>query len=103
DQCALKLVLEKRLAQILQGEKANPEDLLALAEHCCRYKNRYREAVRLYAAAFAARPNLAADLKGGHRYNAAGAAAQAAAEQAVGAGGLDSREKAQLRKQAQEW
>ncbi len=60
-------------------------------------------ATGLYAAAFAADPKLADDLKAGHRYNAACFASLAAAGQGEDAAKLDDAERTRLRKQALEW
>src|SRR6516164_4586354 len=66
-------------------------------------KKLHHTATGLYAAAFAADPKLADDLKAGHRYRAACAAALAAAGQGEDAAKLDDKEKVRLRKQALDW
>ena len=68
----------------------------------CQIKKFHHTAAGLYAAAFAAEPKLADDLKAGHRYNAARHAALAAAGQGEDASKLD-KERTRLRKQALEW
>src|SRR5262249_20832730 len=73
------------------------------AELCAFYKKQYAAAARLWAAALAADPKLADDLKAAHRYNAACAAALAAAGKGEDAGGLGADEQARWRKQATEW
>jgi serine/threonine-protein kinase len=69
----------------------------------CRAAKFERGAARLYAAAFAADPTLAADPNAGHRYQAACAASLAAAGQGIDAGQLDENERARLRHQALAW
>jgi serine/threonine-protein kinase len=59
--------------------------------------------VRFYADAFAAEPKLADDLRSGHRYNAACAAALAAAAKGEDAAKLADQERAKLRQQALDW
>jgi serine/threonine-protein kinase len=105
-QCDRLLDLERKLPAILQGE-AHPKsaaEQLDLADLCQRpAQKRYLEAVRFYTAAFAAEPGLANDLRKGHRYNAACAAALAAAGMGKGAAQLDGKERARLRRQTLEW
>jgi eukaryotic-like serine/threonine-protein kinase len=104
------LELDRKLLAILRGE-AQPADSregLALARLCRQYKRRYAAAARLAADAFAAdafaaEPRLADDLRAGHRYHAACAAALAAAGQGEDAAKLDARERARLRGQALTW
>ena len=69
----------------------------------CQGKKLHHTAAGLYAAAFAADPKLADDLKAAHRYNAACYAALAAAGQGEDAAKLDDKEKTRLRKQALDW
>jgi hypothetical protein len=57
----------------------------------------------LYAAAFAAAPGLADDLKNAHRYRAACHAALAAIGQGEDATKLDDKERTRLRQQALDW
>jgi eukaryotic-like serine/threonine-protein kinase len=80
------------------------EERLGLAEWC-QIKKLNRTAAGLYAAAFAADPKLADDLKAWHRYNAACDAALAAAGQGDPAapGKLENNERTRLRKQALDW
>jgi tetratricopeptide (TPR) repeat protein len=96
--------LEARLPAFLKGEH-KPHDTaerLDLASVCAA-KRLHHTAARLYAEAFAADPKLAEDLKFGHRYNAACAAALAAAGKGEDAGKRDDKERARLRKQALDW
>ena len=74
------LKLDQKLANVLRGQAQveSPQDLLELAEFCRRHKQDPAAAVRFYAAAFAAQPALADDLRGGYRYHAACCAALAA-------------------------
>src|SRR5262249_34694493 len=71
--------LDARLPKFLSGEAqpAGATEGIALAEMCQLYKKQYAAAARFFAGAFASQPKLAADLGGGHRYNAACAAALA--------------------------
>jgi hypothetical protein len=69
----------------------------------CRDYGRPHAAVRLYAAAFAARPELADDLGRSHRYYAACAAARAAAAPGPDEARLGEPERAGLRRQALDW
>jgi hypothetical protein len=80
------------------------DEHLALAE-CCKFTKLHRTAASLYAAAFAADPKLADDLRAGHRYNAACYAALAAAAQGdpSAPGTLDDKERTRLRQQALDW
>jgi tetratricopeptide (TPR) repeat protein len=97
--------LDDRLTAILDG-KAKPADAaeqLALAVLCRQYKGLYSTAARFFAAAFAEQPQLADDLKAGHRYQAAGAAALAGGGRGKDAAKLDDKERARLRQQALDW
>jgi tetratricopeptide (TPR) repeat protein len=103
--CEGLLALDTKLTAILKGE-AHPADTaerLDLAKLCQQYKKRYAAAVGFFTDAFAAEPNLAADLKSGHRYNAACAAALAGAGKGEDAAKLDDTERARLRQQALTW
>jgi hypothetical protein len=66
-------------------------------------KQRYAAAAGFYTGAFAAQPKLAEDLRCGHRYNAACAAAQAGCGQGKDAKDLAEKQRARLRKQALDW
>jgi tetratricopeptide (TPR) repeat protein len=103
--CERLLALEAKLPALLEG-KGQPADAAEqrdLAALCQRYKRLYATAARLYAAAFAARPRLADDLRTQDRYQAACAAALAAAGQGADAGKLGDGERARLRRQALGW
>jgi serine/threonine-protein kinase len=97
--------LERKLPAVLEGKEkpANDADRLTQAWMCQQYKERYAGAARLYAELFTAQPKLADDLRQGHRYNAACAAALAAAGKGADATDLDDTERARLRKQALDW
>jgi tetratricopeptide (TPR) repeat protein len=103
-QCERMLAIEQKLAAVLSGG-ARPTDAaeqVGLAA-LCHIKKRYTDATRFFADAFKAQPKLAEDLQGGHRYNAACAAALAAAGKGEGATKLDDKERARLRQQALGW
>jgi hypothetical protein len=67
------------------------------------HQGRFAAAARLYANAFADDARLAHDLRSGHRYHAACAAALAAAGQGEDAAKLDTKGRAGLRGQALGW
>jgi tetratricopeptide (TPR) repeat protein len=95
--------LEGQLPAFLKGE-FQPRDT---AERLgligvCHAKKLHHAATGLFAAAFAADPKLADDLKSAHRYNAACSAALAAAGQGEDAAKLEQ-QKTRLRKQALDW
>jgi serine/threonine-protein kinase len=105
-QCERLLALEVRLTAVLQG-KVKPKGAaegLDLARLCQQdYKRLYATSARLYAAAFTEQPTLADDLRGGHRYRAACAAACAGCGQGQGAAKLDDKERVRWRQQARDW
>jgi tetratricopeptide (TPR) repeat protein len=97
--------LAERLPAVLEG-KARPKDAgerVGFARLCQEHRKRYAAAARFFEEAFAGQPALAADLRAGHRYNAACAAALAGCGQGQDAAGLDDKERARLRKQALDW
>lgn len=102
-ECRRLLALEKRVAAALKGAKTRAGEEVELAEICQRYFQRYGDSTKLYAAAFGAEPKLAENVKTGHRYDAACAAALAAAGQGKDAAGLDAKERGRLRRQALTW
>jgi len=85
---------------ILQGKHkpTTAEEPLYLAGFCAWDEKRYAAAARLYADAFAAKPELE-----GYRGNAARAAALAASGRGTDAGQLDEKERARWRIQAIDW
>ena len=96
--------VQDKLTSFLDGRytPASNDERLGLAEWC-QIKKLNHTAAGLYAAAFAADPKLADDLKAGHRYNAACFAALAAAGQGEDAAKLDDKERTRLRQQALDW
>jgi tetratricopeptide (TPR) repeat protein len=99
------LTLEEKLPAILKGDArpASAAERLALAQLCQNSKQRYATAARLYAEAFAEKPQLTEDRSTENRYHAARAAARAAAGHGHEAARLDAQEKARLRAQARDW
>jgi tetratricopeptide (TPR) repeat protein/tRNA A-37 threonylcarbamoyl transferase component Bud32 len=104
--CDRLLTLTWQLPAVLKGEikLRSAAERLEFADLCVRpFQQRYGDATRLYAEAFAADPKLADDLNSWNRYNAACAAALAAAGQGKDPTPPDDKEKARLRNQALEW
>jgi tetratricopeptide (TPR) repeat protein len=103
-ECERLLALEARLPAILAGgeQSADAPELRELA-WLCQCSQRHHAAARFYAAAFAALPKVADDLRTQERYSAACAAALAAAGQGTDAGKLGTKERASLRRQALAW
>jgi tetratricopeptide (TPR) repeat protein len=103
--CERLLVLQAKLPAILEGKEqpVDAAELQDLADLCRRYKKRYVAAARFYAAAFAAEPKLADDMKTHNRYNAACAAALAGAGRGTDADKIGAEERARLRGQALNW
>src|SRR5262249_22448414 len=104
-ECARLVQLDEQLPDILAG-KAQPRDeqeRLEMANMCRRYKQHYHAAARLYAGAFAARPELADNPRNKARYDAARSAALAAAGRGHDATQLTEKERAALRRQALAW
>jgi hypothetical protein len=97
--------LDDRLPAVLQGN-AQPENVgqcLGFAALCQEHRQQYVAAARFFQTAFGERPALAGDLRAGHRYNAACAAALGGCGQGKDAAGLDANERARLRKLALDW
>jgi serine/threonine-protein kinase len=94
--------LDGKLADFLKGAEkpASSEEQLELAE-LCRVKQRYADATRFYAGAFA-REGLANDPTSGRRFEAARCAALAAGGVGPDAPKLEA-ERARLRQQALAW
>jgi serine/threonine-protein kinase len=100
ERCRHLLALEGRLPGIVRGtDKPAAGESLEAAE-LCFVKHHYATAARLYAGALAATPKLTEDLRTGHRFNAARAAALAGCGQGNDAAGLGEPEREALRKQA---
>jgi hypothetical protein len=96
--------LAERLPAMLKGED-RPNDVperLVLAQMCYDTK-RYAAAARFWAEAMEADPKLGDDRRGGHRYNAACAAALAASGQAKDEPLSGATTTAKLRSQAFDW
>jgi hypothetical protein len=98
--------LDARLSRVVSGDSqpAGAAERLQLAWLCQRpYKRLDGAAARLFGEAFTAEPERAEDLRAGHRYNAACAAARAGCGQGKDATGLDDEERTRLRRQALDW
>jgi tetratricopeptide (TPR) repeat protein len=102
--CERLVELDGKLPAILSGQSqpANAAERLDLAAICQR-KKRHVAATRFYGEVFAEKPQLAADLRFPHRYNAACSAALAGCGQGEDAAGLGEKERARLRRQAGDW
>ena len=95
--------LESRLPAVFEGnDRPVAADCLDLAE-LCFVKKHYATAARLYAEALTATPRLTEDLRAGHRFNAARAAALAGGGHGDDAAGLSETEREGLRNQARDW
>ncbi|MHC4551106.1 MAG: hypothetical protein ACYTEZ_20340 [Planctomycetota bacterium] len=82
--CERYLELSKRLPAVLAGkEPLRDAQERVDAARLCQWSERYAEAIRFYAAAFAEDPQVAEDVRVGHsyRYNAASVAVLAASVQ----------------------
>jgi tetratricopeptide (TPR) repeat protein len=95
---------ERKLLAVLAG-KERPADAAERIEYArmCEAKQRYRDALRFYAEAFAERPELADNPNPQHRYNAACAAALAGCGGGKDALLFECAERAGWRKQALGW
>jgi tetratricopeptide (TPR) repeat protein len=94
-----------RLPDVLAGRAVPraPAEGCEFARLCAQpYQNRFAASARLYAASFAADPNLAEDLVAGRRYDAACSAARAARGDGVDAP-TDPGQRAGLRAKALAW
>jgi serine/threonine protein kinase len=102
--CERLLALESKHPDMLSGKEqpADAAERLDLARICMRYKMQ-NAAARFYAEALVQQPAVADDLKSGHRYNAACAAALAGCGRGHDADRLGEQERARLRKQALGW
>jgi serine/threonine-protein kinase len=99
-----RVELEARLPAFLDraAEPSSAAECLQLAS-MSHLKRLHAAEARFVAAAFAAEPKLATDLKAQHRYNGACSAALAAAGQGEDAGSLTDKDRAALRQQALQW
>jgi serine/threonine protein kinase/tetratricopeptide (TPR) repeat protein len=98
------VALERRLPAVLRGDD-KPKDAaetIGFADLAYTMK-RFVPAARLYSESLRADPKVAEDMKAGHRYNAACAAARAVAGQGGDKPPLDEKEKTRWRKQALDW
>jgi tetratricopeptide (TPR) repeat protein len=103
NRCGHLFVLESRLPAIVEAkEKPAPADLLAAAE-LCYVKKHYATAAHLYGDAISVTPQLAEDLRAGHRFNAACAAALAGCKCGGDVAALSEPERASLRQRARDW
>jgi serine/threonine-protein kinase len=105
-QCERLIELDRKLPAVLRGEvePANAGELLEFARLCQhRARNLHVAAVRFAAAAFAANPRLAEDLRQQLRYDAACSAVRAAAGQAEDAKNLPDKVRLMMRRQALSW
>jgi hypothetical protein len=101
--CRRLMGLEGRVPKFVQNtDKPATSECLDAAE-LCFVRKYYATAARLYAEALVASPQLTADLRAGHRFNAACAASLAAAGQGNDAAELEDSEREPLRAQAREW
>jgi tetratricopeptide (TPR) repeat protein len=102
-QAEANAALEAKLPAFLKGEfqPRDGEERLGLAR-ICQGKRLHRQALDLYAAAFAD-PKLAGDLRAAHRYNAACYAALTAPGKGEGAADLDDAGRTRFRQQALDW
>ncbi len=97
------MALEGRLPNIVQGTDKPATDECLDAAELCFVKNYYATAARLYAEALVATPQLTADLRAGHRFNAACAAALAGTGQGDDAAKLPESEQERIARRAREW
>jgi serine/threonine-protein kinase len=97
--------LEARLPALLEGRDrpADGAEAAALAKMCLVHKRLYAAAARFYAEAFVRQPALAEDLRAGHRYGAACAAALAGCGKGEDAGKLSPAQRSRYRKDALDW
>jgi serine/threonine protein kinase/tetratricopeptide (TPR) repeat protein len=105
-ECERLVELDARLPRVLKGESppAGVEERIALAGFCqLPCKSLYAAAARFYTDAFAEQSQLADDMRGRLRYDAARAAAQAGCGQGKDADQTDAKERRRLRQQALKW
>jgi tetratricopeptide (TPR) repeat protein len=100
--CALRMRLPRLIAG--QDHAANNTERIAFAELCRQpSERRYALAASLLAEAFRTEPQLANDMRAGHRFKAASAAAAAGSGQGKDGAHLDETERARLRNEALNW
>jgi tetratricopeptide (TPR) repeat protein len=96
-----RLRVDDLLPKILAGD-ATPRETLDYAGLCYLFRRQYMAAAHLCEQAFAQQPELEKDVKAGHRYHAACAAAQAGCGQGDAAR-LDNAKRAHWRARALAW
>jgi serine/threonine-protein kinase len=104
--CERMAEVDAKLPAILSGQKqpADTAERLLLASMCQQpYKQLHAAAARYYTEAFAAKPQLADDMKAEYRFSAACAAALAGCGRGKDVDKLDGNELARLRQQALDW
>jgi tetratricopeptide (TPR) repeat protein/serine/threonine protein kinase len=103
-ECQRLVELDQKLPAFITGETmpTGPDERIELAR-LCSAKRLHRAVVHFYVAAFATKRELADDLDGWHRYNAACAAALAGCGAGKDVAKLDRKERAGLRHQALNW
>jgi serine/threonine-protein kinase len=97
--CERYMSLDAKLPAVLSGTEkpANAAEQIEFAR-LCLFRKLYAAAARCFAGAFAADPQLAADFRAGHRYDAACAATLAGCDP-----GEDVADRAGWRAQARQW
>jgi eukaryotic-like serine/threonine-protein kinase len=103
--CEVLVEEDKKLADALKGDVKNRDanELVELAAFCMVHKRLSVAAAKLYAEVLEADRKLSAELRAGHLYNAARAAALAGAGQGLDAAKLNDNERARWRRQALDW
>jgi serine/threonine-protein kinase len=101
--CQHLRALEVRLPAAVQGKDMPAAGECLEAAELCFVKHHYATAARLYGEALAATPRLSEDLRAGHRFNAARAAALAGCSHGDDVAGFGEPERGRLRKQARDW
>ena len=102
--CQRLVFLEARLPAILKGEAPPPSVTESLElVRVCAFKELHAAAAKFSEEVFAARPELARNVKAGYRFRAAWSAAQAGCGQGKDAGQLDEKERVRWRQQALDW
>jgi serine/threonine-protein kinase len=103
ERCRRLLGLEGRVTAIVRGtDRPDAGECLDAAE-VCYVKQHFATAARLYTEALEATPKLTEDLRAGHRFNAACAAAMAGSGCGDDAAALGADERTRLRGLAREW
>jgi tetratricopeptide (TPR) repeat protein/serine/threonine protein kinase len=103
-QCERLVQLDDQLPGYIAGTTTptSPGEQIELAE-LCSLRRLLCATVRFYRDAFAGEPKLSEEIQGGHRYNAACAAALAGCGQGKDADQSDEKERGGLRGQALDW